>query len=122
MAGQKAQADITGTQAKAAADFALANERRHNTMSTVHDMYQDFTQPPDNPPGVVQPPTPEQMSPDMALAHQVADLAQKHADIRSTRAKAAHTAVQAAHTAIGANRLAQTPIPQPQPQGPPQAP
>jgi hypothetical protein len=122
MAGQKAQADITGTQAKAAADFALANERRHNTMSTVHDMYQDFTQPPDNPPGVVQPPTPEQMSPDMALANQVADLAQKHADIRSTRAKAAHTAVQAAHTAIGANRLAQTPIPQPQPQGPPQAP
>ena len=61
MAQAKAQADVTGTQAKAAADFALAKERQHATVSHIADVHQgfvDMTAPPDPPadPGIVVPP------------------------------------------------------------------
>ena len=45
MAQDKAQADITATQAKAAADFALAKERQHATVHHIaetHGMFNDM--------------------------------------------------------------------------------
>ncbi|HEY2417999.1 MAG TPA: hypothetical protein VGH84_08765 [Steroidobacteraceae bacterium] len=132
MAQQHAQADIQGKQAKAAADFALAQERKVNSARGVHDIHAEFSAPPygqpnmapDNPPGasqsMQQPPDPEQMSPDVALAHHMADLAKKQADIRNTQATTALTAAkipqthhQTMNTLVQTNRLAQTPIPQP---------
>jgi hypothetical protein len=60
------------------------------------------------------------MTPDMAMAHQMADLAKKQADIRNTQASTALTtakipqvAHQTANTAATTNRLLATPIPQP---------
>jgi hypothetical protein len=131
MATQKAQAGIAKDQGQAAANFALAGERRHNVVSGMHDMAMDMNGPPDNPPGA-QPQTDQQMTPDMALAHQMADLRGKHvgtaktlADIGKTRAdtlaaqaKAFATLHDAANQMVTTNRLAQTPIPQPQPPGP----
>jgi hypothetical protein len=130
LATQHAQADIQSKQAKAAADMALAQERKVNAVRQVHDVHADFSAPPygqpnvapDNPPGVqpMQPPDPEQMTPDMAMAHQMADLAKKQADIRNTQASTALTtakipqvAHQTANTAATTNRLLATPIPQP---------
>jgi hypothetical protein len=146
LTAQKAQSDIAKNQGQAAANVALASERRVNAARGVHDIHADFSanpygQPnvaPDNPPGAQQP-TEQQMSPDLTLAHQIADLRGKHADAAKTQADAAlarakagqiphqnlgmqadtlHTLHQAANTAVTTNRLAQTPIPQPQPQGP----
>ena len=130
MASAHAQADIQGKQAQAAANLALAQERKVNAAAGVHDIHSDFSSPPygqpnvapDNPPGAsgMQPPDPEQMSPVMAQAHQMADLQQKHADIRNTQASTAltamkvpHTAHQALNTMLQTARLARTPIPQP---------
>jgi galactitol-specific phosphotransferase system IIB component len=61
MAQQKASADIAATQGKAAADFALAKERQHATVSHIADVHQgfmDLSAPPDPPsdPGTVVPP------------------------------------------------------------------
>jgi hypothetical protein len=61
MAMDKAQADVTATQGKAAADFALAAERKHATVhhiADVHGMFADMNAPPDPPsdPGTVVPP------------------------------------------------------------------
>ena len=120
-----AQAKVQETQGKAAAQFALAAERKHNVIRGMHDMHQDLYGADDTPPP--EQPDPNQMSPGMAVAHQIADLRGKHADaalteqkIRHTAAQTLHTGLQAAHTAVDANRLAQTPIPQPQaPQGTP---
>lgn len=140
VAQQHAQAQIQGTQAKAAADMALAKERGVNAARGVHDIHSDFSSPPygqpnvdtpDNAAGVGQP-NPEQMTPDMAMAHQLADLAKKHADISKTRADTALTAAKVPQTAhqtinqianthnlmVETNRLSRTPIPQPAPQGP----
>jgi hypothetical protein len=137
VAQQHAQAQVGDLQAKAAANFALAQERKVSAARGVHDIHADFSadpygQPnvaPDNPPGALQPqqPDPEQMTPDVALAHHMADLAKKQADIRKTQADTALTAAkipQVAHQAINTianthnlavqtNRLARTPIPQP---------
>jgi hypothetical protein len=135
---QKVQAGIQKDAGTAAANFALANERKVNAARGVHDIHADFSadpygQPnvaPDNPPGA--PDNPEQMSPDVALAHHIADLAQKHANIRKTQAdtalqqmkatqvphqigenqaNAVNTLHQAANTAVTTNRLIRTPIP-----------
>jgi hypothetical protein len=132
-----ATADIQSKQAKAAADFALAQERKVNAVREVHGIHSEFSAPPygqpfmapDNPPGAsqpMQPPDPEQMSPDVALAHHMADLAKKQADIRNTQASTALTMAkipqthhQTMNTLVQTNRLAQTPIPQPPPQGAP---
>jgi hypothetical protein len=145
-AAQTQQVKNAETQSKAAANMALAKERNVNSARGVHDIHADFNadpygQPnvaPDNPPGV-QPPTPEQMTPDMALAHQMADLAQKHANVAKTHADAVLSAAkvgqvphqnastaagtlntlhQAANQMVTTDRLARTPIPQPAPPGP----
>ena len=137
MAQAHAQAQIQGTQAKAAADMALAQERKVNAVADLHAVHADFSAPPygqpivapDNPPGAAspQPPDPEQMQPDVALAHHLMDLQKKGADIRKTQADTALTAAkipQVAHqtigtiagthqTAVNTNRLLRTPIPQP---------
>jgi hypothetical protein len=131
LATQHAQADIQSKTAKAAADMALAQERKVNAARGVHDIHSDFSAPPygqpnvapDNPPGVQPmqpPPDPEQMAPEMALAHHMADLQKKAADIRNTQATTALTtakipqvAHQTANTAVTTNRLLATPIPQP---------
>jgi hypothetical protein len=137
---QKVQAGIQKDAGTAAANFALANERKVNAAAGVHAIHADFSadpygQPnvaPDNPPGATD--NPEQMTPDVALAHHIADLAQKHAQIRKTqadtalqtmkatqvphqigenRANTVNTLHQAANTAVTTNRLMRTPIPQP---------
>jgi hypothetical protein len=61
MVADKAQADITAQQGKAAADFALAKERQHavvHHIADVHGMFNDMNAPPDPPsdPGTVVPP------------------------------------------------------------------
>jgi hypothetical protein len=138
---QQVQAGIAKDQGQAAANVALAKERNVNAARGVHDIHADFSadpygQPnvaPDNPPGAQQP-TPEQMTPDMALAHQMADLAKKHADIANTHANAALTAAKigqvphqnaqaaastfatlhdAANQMVTTNRLARSPLPAP---------
>jgi hypothetical protein len=129
-------------QAKAAANMALAKERTVNSASTIHDAHRTFMGLPDDNATQVDPaqppPDPEQMTPNMALNHQVADLAKKHVDIQKAQADISktradtlltaakipqvaqstlHTAHQTHATAVGTNRLMQTPIPQPQPPG-----
>jgi hypothetical protein len=140
--GAKVDAGIAKDQGTAAANFALAQERKVNAARGVHDIHADFSadpygQPnvaPDNPPGAMQPPSPEQMDPNMALAHQMADLEHKHAqtgqalaqarkahaDAMLTAAKVSQvphdnmaTRANVAHQVVETNRLARTPIPQP---------
>jgi hypothetical protein len=78
-----------------------------------------------------QPLDPEQMTPEMAMAHHMVDLQKKAADISKTRAdtlltaakipqaaqQTLHVAHQTHNTAVTTNRLLQTPIPQPAPPG-----
>jgi hypothetical protein len=73
------------------------------------------------------------MTPDIAMAHHMADLGKKHADVAKTRADTLltvakipqvaqgtlHTAHQTHNVAVTTNRLMQTPIPQPAPPGGP---
>jgi hypothetical protein len=125
------QAKVAESQSKAAANFALAKERQSNVIRNVHDMHQEFTAPPDDTApgsGQMQEGDPNAMGPDMALAHQMAELRGKHAtaavneqkarqaaaQIPHTAAQTAHAGAQAAHTAVETQRLLQTPIPQPQ--------
>jgi hypothetical protein len=139
LATRHAEADIQGKEAKAAADTALAKERTVNAASGVHSIHSDFSAPPYGQPNVddnaqqpqpMQPPAdPEQMTPEVAMAHHMADLAKKAADISKTRAdtmltaaKIPHTAQATLHTAhqthnvaVTTNRLMKTPIPAPQP-------
>jgi hypothetical protein len=142
IAAQHGQAQIADLQSKAAANMALAKERTVNAASTIHDAHRTFQGLPDDNATQVNPaqppPDPEQMTPDLAMAHHVADLQQKHldlqktgADISKTRAdtlltaakipqaaqQTLHTAHQTHQTAITTNRLMRTPIPQPQPPG-----
>ena len=135
LAAQHGQAQISDMQAKAAANMALAKERNVNAVSTLHDAHRTFQGLPDDNATQVQAPpqpeNPEQMQPEMALAHHVADLQKKHADIANTQAstlltaakipqvaqQTLHTAHQTNATAVGTNRLMRTPIPQPQPPG-----
>jgi hypothetical protein len=46
LAEQHAQADIAGKQAKAAADQALAQERKVNSVRGIHDVHAEFAAPP----------------------------------------------------------------------------
>jgi len=132
--GAKLDAATAKDQSQAAANQALAGERQVNAISKVHEMHAAFTAPPagqswvapDNPPGAsMQSPDPEQMAPDMAFAHQVADLQHKRAQTANTQANTALTAAkipqtmhQTMQTAVTTNRLARTPIPQPGPSAP----
>jgi hypothetical protein len=121
VAQQMASAKIADMQSKANANNALAGERQHNVVKGAHDMYQDWSGANATPTQDPVPPTVEQMHPDLALAHQVADLRGKHADTLKTNAdaalanaKTAHTLHQAINTAVTTNRLAATPILPPQ--------
>ena len=137
VAGQLAQrhamADIGTKEAKAAADFALAKERQHNVVHGMHDMHADFSAPPYGQPFVAPPdnaagPMPGAQAPDqhpeMVATRHLMDMAQRQADIRKTQAQTAaelaktkHSVVQTKadvlHTLVQANRLANTPLPQP---------
>jgi len=129
MAEAHATADIQSKQAKAAADFALAQERKVNSAKGVHDMHaefsappygQPFVAPPDNAPGTLpqrQDPMQNALTPDLAVAHHLAELRGKHATAGASEAQAA------AHRAAVVQRLAQaqaTLQPPPRPQGPAQ--
>jgi hypothetical protein len=92
MAQDKAQADITATQGKAAADFALAKERQHASVHHIADMHQgfvDMSAPPDPPadPGTVVPPEVQQ-------AMDGATLRQMHAKAAVDEAKLAEGAAR----------------------------
>jgi hypothetical protein len=141
IAAQHGQAQIQDLQSKAAANFALAKERNVSAASTVHDAHRTFMGlPPDNATQVnpPQPENPEQMQPDVALAHHLVDLSQKKADVAKTQAEigktqaetlltaakipntaqqTAHVAHQTHNVAVTTNRLMKTPIPQPAPPG-----
>jgi hypothetical protein len=136
LAEAHATADIQGKQAKAQADMALAQERKVNAAANVHSVHGEFSAPPygqphvapDNPPGasqpMQQPADPEQMTPEMKAAHDLADLRAKHAKAAVDEAKAVHTRNQAVgeiadthNTMVTTNRLLRTPIPQPAPAG-----
>ena len=74
-------------QAKAAANMALAKERTVNAASTIHDAHRTFQGllPDDNATQVRAPPqpeNPEQMVPDVAMAHHLVNLASKHLDMQ----------------------------------------
>ena len=141
-AQQHAQAQVADLQSKAAANMALAKERTVNAASTIHDAHRTFMGLPDDNATQVQAPAqpenPEQMQPDVAMAHHITDLASKHLDMQKTQAdisktradtlltaakipqvaqQTLHTAHQTNATAVGTNRLMRTPIPQPQPPG-----
>jgi hypothetical protein len=123
-----AQADIQGKQAKAAADMALAQERKINSVRGVHGMHAEYSAPPygqpytaDNAAQPQSPPVdPTQMTPEMAMAHHMTELAKMQAEIRNKDASTALTAAkipqthhQTLNTLIQADRLARTPIPRP---------
>jgi hypothetical protein len=113
MAQQHAQADITGKQAKAAADFALAAERRHASVHHIADMHQgfmDMNAPPDAPSaqGTVVPP-------EVQAALDTADLRGRHAKAAVDEARAndlRHSAVERVSNVMLQGLQAQ------QPQGP----
>lgn len=76
-----AEATIAQMQGQAAANFALAKERTHNTVNTIantHATFNEMQQPPDPPsaPGTAGAPP---MPPAMQAAHDLADLRAKHA-------------------------------------------
>jgi hypothetical protein len=144
-----AQAVVAKLQGDAASSQALAKERQVNAARGVHDIHSDYSAPPYGQPNVADAPdvpsmgdgsgmvnAQDQMTPEMAAAHQLADLRVKHAAAAVNEAKVAHVAQQAVHTAVQAahephkaaatianthqtfvntQRLAKTPIPQPQP-------
>ena len=141
-AQQHAQAQVADLQSKAAANMALAKERTVNAASTIHDAHRTFMGLPDDNATQVQAPAqpenPEQMQPDVAMAHHLTDLASKHLDMQKTQADISktradtlltaakipqvaqstlHTAHQTHATAVGTNRLMRTPIPEPTPPG-----
>ena len=141
IAAQHGQAQIADLQSKAAANFALAKERNVSAASTSHDAHRSFLGIPDDNATQVAAPQqagPEQMSPDLQLAHNLADLEKKKADVGKVHAETLltaakipaqaqttlHTAAQTIHTAhqahqaqVTTNRLLKTPIPQPAPPG-----
>ena len=141
LAQQHGQAQVADLQSKAAANMALAKERSVNAVSTLHDAHRTFQGLPDDNATQVtpaQPENPEQMQPDVALAHHLVDLSQKKADVAKTQAEigkthaetlltaakipntaqqTAHVAHQTHNVAVTTNRLMRTPIPQPAPPG-----
>ncbi len=100
-----AVAQVQKLQGEGAAAAALAQERKVNAVRGVHDMHSEFAAPPYGQPYAQDPPDPpslpptdpEQMTPEMAQAHQMADLRAKHANALLTETKAGQTALQAAH-------------------------
>jgi len=96
MIQRNAEAEVSGKEAKAAADFALAKERGVNTVKNLHSVHSDFSAPPYGSPYVApDPPSapgtaggmPQQTP--MDVAHAFADLQGKRADLDAKAAKAA---------------------------------
>ena len=86
MATDKAEADTAATRAKAAADFALAEERKHASIHHIADVHGGFNEmmaPPDPPsdPGTVVPP-------EIQAALGVADVRGRHAKAAADEARA----------------------------------
>jgi hypothetical protein len=114
MAQDKAQADTTATQAKAAADFALAKERQHavvHHIADVHGMFNDMNAPPDPPsdPGTVVPPEVQAMMDGANLRGMHAKAAVDEARANDLR----HSAVQRINDVMVARQNALAPPEQP---------
>jgi len=87
LAQQHAQATITATQAKAAADAALAKERGVNVISKIHTMHADFSAPPYGQPNVDDnAQQPMQQAPEQGLDPAIAN-AQALANVQHTAAQ-----------------------------------
>ena len=93
---RNAVAEVSGKEAKAAADFALAKERGVNTIHNLHSIHSDFAAPPYGQP-FAAPDAPSapgtaggmpQQTP-LDVAHALADLRTKGADLDAKAAKAA---------------------------------
>ena len=126
LAEQHAQADIAGKQAKAAADQALAQERKVNSVRGIHDVHAEFSAPPYGQPFQAPPDAPSApgaaMTPQMMADQHLANMRQAHATAAINEAKANHARHQAVNTIADTasklavtNRLMQTPIPRPAP-------
>ena len=114
MAQDKAQADTTATNAKAAADFALAKERQHavvHHIADVHGMFNDMNAPPDPPsdPGTVVPPEVQAMMDGANLRGMHAKAAVDEARANDLR----HSAVQRINDVMVARQNALAPPEQP---------
>lgn len=114
MAKAKATADITATQAKGAADFALAAERKHATVhhiADVHTGFMDMNAPPDPPsdPGTVVPPEVQAMMDGANLRGMHAKAAVDEARANDLR----HSAVQRINDVMVARQNALAPPEQP---------
>jgi hypothetical protein len=114
MAQDKAQADTTATQAKAAADFALAKERQHavvHHIADVHTGWNDMNAPPDPPsdPGTVVPPEVQAMMDGANLRGMHAKAAVDEARANDLR----HSAVQRINDIVVARQNALAPPEQP---------
>jgi 3,4-dihydroxy-2-butanone 4-phosphate synthase len=114
MVADKARADITAQQGKAAADFALAKERRHATVhhiADVHGMFADLNAPPDPPsdPGTVVPPEVRAMMDGANLRGMHAKAAVDEARANDLR----HSAVQRINDVMVARQNALAPPEQP---------
>jgi hypothetical protein len=113
-----AMAEVASKEAKASADNALAAERRVNAAKSVHEVRADFTAPPYGE-SHVAPDAPstmgEQMTPAMAMAHQLADLRAKHAKAAGDEARAndlLHSAVgRMSQVAVDHHQMTQPPAP-----------
>ena len=96
MIQRNAEAEVSGKEAKAAADFALAKERGINSVKNLHSIHSDFSAPPYGQP-FAAPDAPSapgtagglpQQTP-LDFAHALADLRTKGADLEAKQAKAA---------------------------------
>jgi hypothetical protein len=99
LAQQHAQAQIGATQAKAAADAALAKERGVNVISKIHTMHADFSAPPYGQPNVddnAQQPMQQQPPADpVATAQGLADVRHTQAQTHTERLRALSEAARA---------------------------
>ena len=91
--------------------MALAKERTVNAASTIHDAHRTFQGLPDDNATQVQAPAqpenPEQMQPDVAMAHHLTDLASKHLDLQKTQADISKTRADTLLTAAKIPQVAQ---------------
>jgi hypothetical protein len=118
LAKQHADATINKLQGDAAAQFALAKERTHNTIAGIadtHATYRDMMQPPDPPSAPV---TNGLMPPEVQALHDAATLRGLHAKAAVDEAKARATAHQAVKTVADVHMIHHTMLNPPQPAQP----
>jgi len=102
-----AVAEVQAKQAKAEADQALAQERRHGVVQGMHDMHAQFSAPPYGQPNVDEPVQPQappaqppaQMPPELQALHDMADLRVKNVQGDVHHATVLHKLAQA-HAAM----------------------